>query len=220
MSNTKNIEQSYQLAKERYAQVGVDTDKALKQLGRHPHFHPLLAGGRRRRLRERRPGTGRRPGRHRQLPRQSPHRRRAARRTSRRRSRVIPGSHRFNLHACYAEMSGKKVDRDALERRAVQELDRLGQGHQDRPGLQPDLLRPSQGRRRLHAHQRRHGHPQVLDRARHPLPRDRRRHRQGPRQDLRHQPLDSRRHEGHAGRPQRPARAPGRVAGRGLQEED
>ena len=44
MSNTKNIEQSYQLAKERYAQLGVDTDKALKQLGEYPHFHPLLAG--------------------------------------------------------------------------------------------------------------------------------------------------------------------------------
>ena len=27
---------------------------------------------------------------------------------------VIPGNHRFNLHACYAEMGGKKVDRDAL----------------------------------------------------------------------------------------------------------
>jgi len=36
MSNTKNIEQSYQLAKERYAQVGVDTDKALKQLTQIP----------------------------------------------------------------------------------------------------------------------------------------------------------------------------------------
>jgi L-rhamnose isomerase len=27
---------------------------------------------------------------------------------------LIPGSHRFNLHACYAEMGGKKVDRDAI----------------------------------------------------------------------------------------------------------
>ena len=44
MSNTKNIEQAYRLAKERYAQLGVDTDKALNQLGAHPHLHPLLAG--------------------------------------------------------------------------------------------------------------------------------------------------------------------------------
>ncbi len=27
---------------------------------------------------------------------------------------LIPGSHRFNLHACYAEMTGRKVDRDEL----------------------------------------------------------------------------------------------------------
>ncbi len=28
---------------------------------------------------------------------------------------LIPGKHRLNLHACYAETGGKKVDRDALE---------------------------------------------------------------------------------------------------------
>ena len=65
----------------------------------------------------------------------------------------IPGRHRFNLHACYAEMSGRKVERDELSADAVQELDRLGQVHQDRPGLQPDLLRPSQGGGRVHADQ-------------------------------------------------------------------
>ncbi|HEY5913769.1 MAG TPA: L-rhamnose isomerase, partial [Verrucomicrobiae bacterium] len=27
---------------------------------------------------------------------------------------LVPGKHRFNLHACYAEMNGRKVDRDAL----------------------------------------------------------------------------------------------------------
>jgi L-rhamnose isomerase len=27
---------------------------------------------------------------------------------------LVPGKHRFNLHACYAEMKGKRVDRDAL----------------------------------------------------------------------------------------------------------
>jgi len=43
----------------------------------------------------------------------------------------------------------------------------------------------------------RQGHPPVLDRARHSLPRNRRRHRQGPRENLRDQPLDPRRHERH-----------------------
>jgi len=32
MSTSKQIEQAYRLAKERYAALGVDTDKALKQL--------------------------------------------------------------------------------------------------------------------------------------------------------------------------------------------
>ncbi len=107
-----------------------------------------------------------------------------------------------------------------VERRPVQELDRLGAVHQDRARLQPDLLRPPEGGRRGHAHLRGQGHPPVLDRARHSLPGDRRRHRQGPRQDLPQQHLDPRRHEGYAGGPPRPARAPGRVAGRHPQEED
>ncbi|HYG33817.1 MAG TPA: L-rhamnose isomerase, partial [Clostridia bacterium] len=34
MSKTKSIEKSYQLAQERYAELGVDTDKALEQLAR------------------------------------------------------------------------------------------------------------------------------------------------------------------------------------------
>ena len=36
MSNRKNITQAYKLARERYAELGVDTDKALKQLARIP----------------------------------------------------------------------------------------------------------------------------------------------------------------------------------------
>ncbi|MCX6892982.1 MAG: L-rhamnose isomerase, partial [Verrucomicrobia bacterium] len=36
MSTTKQIEQTYGLARERYASLGVDTDKALKQLARIP----------------------------------------------------------------------------------------------------------------------------------------------------------------------------------------
>ena len=47
----------------------------------------------------------------------------------------------------------------------------------------------------------------VLDRSRHRLPPDRRGHGQCARHAVRHEPLDPRRHEGHAGRPRRPARA-------------
>ena len=32
MTNEKNVESAYQLAKERYAELGVDTDAALKAL--------------------------------------------------------------------------------------------------------------------------------------------------------------------------------------------
>ena len=113
MSDTKSIEQSYQLAKERYAQLGVDTDKALKQLagisisihcwqgddvGGFENAGQELGGGL--------AVTGNYPGK--------------ARTANELRSdfekalSVIPGSHRFNLHACYAEMTGKKVERDAL----------------------------------------------------------------------------------------------------------
>ena len=113
MSNTKNIEQSYQLAKERYAQVGVDTDKALKLLAAIPiSIHCWQGddvGGFENAGQELGGGlavTGNYPGK--------------ARTANELRSdfekalSVLPGSYRFNLHACYAEMSGKKVERDAL----------------------------------------------------------------------------------------------------------
>jgi L-rhamnose isomerase len=113
MSNTRTIEQAYRLARERYAQVGVDTDKALKQLVQIPisihcwqgddvggfeNAGQDLGGGL--------AVTGNYPGK--------------ARTANELRSdfekalSVIPGNHRFNLHACYAEMGRKKVDRDAL----------------------------------------------------------------------------------------------------------
>ena len=56
--NTKNIEASYKLARERYAALGVDTDQALQTPGRSADLPPLLAGRRRGRLRERRRELG------------------------------------------------------------------------------------------------------------------------------------------------------------------
>ena len=113
MSNTKNIEQSYQLAKERYAQVGVDTDKVLKQLAQIPiSIHCWQGddvGGFENAGQELGGGlavTGNYPGKARTAN--------ELRGDFEKALSVIPGRHRFNLHACYAEMSGRKVDRDAL----------------------------------------------------------------------------------------------------------
>ena len=113
MSKTKNIERSYQLAKERYAQLGVDTDQALAQLARISiSMHCWQGddvggfenvGGA---LGDGLAVTGNYPGKAR-----TPEQLRA---DFEKALSLIPGSHRFNIHACYAEMDGKKVDRDEL----------------------------------------------------------------------------------------------------------
>ena len=64
---------------------------------------------------------------------------------------LIPGSHRLNLHAMYAETNGRKVDRNELRPEHFAELGQLGRGEQTRPGLQPDAVLAPQGRQRLHA---------------------------------------------------------------------
>ena len=113
MSTTKQIEQAYRLAKERYAALGVDTDKALQQLAGIPvsihcwqgddvggfeNAGQALGGGL--------AVTGNYPGKAR-----TPDELRADFEEA---LSVMPGRHRFNLHACYAEMKGRKVDRDEL----------------------------------------------------------------------------------------------------------
>ena len=94
---------------------------------------------------------------------------------------LIPGTHRLNLHASYAETGGKKVERDALEPAHFQGWIDWAKAQGDGDGFQPHLLRPPQGGRRLDAGPPRRGDPQVLDRPRHRLPEDRRRVRQGAR---------------------------------------
>ena len=113
MSKNTNIEQAYQLAKERYAEVGVDTEHALDQLAAIPisihcwqgddvggfeHSGQELSGGI--------AVTGNYPGKAR-TPQE-------LRNDFEKALSLIPGRHRFNLHACYAEMNGKKVERDDL----------------------------------------------------------------------------------------------------------
>jgi L-rhamnose isomerase len=80
---------------------------------------------------------------------------------------LIPGKHRLNLHAFYGEFGGRKVDRDEIEPGALQGLDRLGEIERHRAGFQPDLLRPSEGRRRFHPLPSEEGDPRFLDRALH-----------------------------------------------------
>ncbi len=109
----KNIDQAYQLAKERYAQLGVDTDKALDKLARFSiSIHCWQGddvGGFENAGQELGGGlavTGNYPGKARTA--------KELRSDFEKVISLVPGSHRFNLHACYAEMDGKKVDRDAL----------------------------------------------------------------------------------------------------------
>ena len=94
---------------------------------------------------------------------------------------LLPGHHRLNLHASYAETGGQEGRARRAPARALPRLDRLGEVAADRHGLQPHVLRPPAGRRRLYPGASGSGHPAVLDRSRHRLPPDRRGHRHGAR---------------------------------------
>jgi len=113
---SKLIQQSYRIARERYAALGVDTDRVLKQLAKVPislhcwqgddvggfeHFGGTLGGGL--------VATGNYPGKAR-----TPDELRA---DAAKTLSLIPGKHRFNLHAFYGEFGGRKVDRNGIEPR-------------------------------------------------------------------------------------------------------
>jgi L-rhamnose isomerase len=104
---------AYRLARDRYAEAGVDTDAALKRLAAIPiSLHcwqgddvggfevaaTALGGGLA--ATGNYPGKARTPG---ELQTD------AGKALS-----LIPGTHRFNLHASYGEFGGKPVDRDAI----------------------------------------------------------------------------------------------------------
>jgi L-rhamnose isomerase len=108
------LDKAYELAKEQYAEIGVDTDRALERLASIPiSLHCWQGddvGGFENNGEDLGGGlavTGAYPGK--------------ARTADELRGdldlalSLIPGKHRLNLHACYAETGGKKVDRDALE---------------------------------------------------------------------------------------------------------
>jgi L-rhamnose isomerase len=109
-----SAERAFDLAKERYAEVGVDVDDALQRLtgisislqcwqaddvGGFENSGSELGGGL--------AVTGNYPGKARTPD--------ELRSDVEKATSLIPGRHRLNLHASYAETGGKRVDRDQLE---------------------------------------------------------------------------------------------------------
>jgi L-rhamnose isomerase len=110
MAKEKLIQQAYQIAREQYARIGVDTERALRQLAKIPiSLHcwqgddvggfetagAELSGGIQ--------ATGNYPGKARSID--------ELRRDIEKTLSLIPGKHRLNLHACYIDNRGKRVDR-------------------------------------------------------------------------------------------------------------
>jgi len=111
----KNIEKAYKIAKEQYAQIGIDTDKALEMLKTIPvsmhcwqgddvgGFEQVggkeLSGGIQ--------ATGNYPGKARTIN--------ELRGDIEKALSLIPGTHRLNLHACYLDNSGTFVDRNEIQ---------------------------------------------------------------------------------------------------------
>ncbi len=116
---TAALERDYAQAKERYAELGVDTDAALHALGAiaismHCWQGDDVGGF------ERAGGlsgggilaTGNYPGRARTAD--------ELRADAEEAYRLIPGKHRFNLHAIYLDAGGRTVDRNQIEPRHFQ----------------------------------------------------------------------------------------------------
>ncbi len=113
MKETEIIK-AYEAAKERYAQIGVDTDEALKKLQHislslhcwqtddvtgFENPDGQLSGGIQ--------ATGNYPGKARNIN--------EVRQDIEKAKSLIPGSHRLSLHAIYGDFGDKKVDRDQIE---------------------------------------------------------------------------------------------------------
>ena len=113
MARQNRIDAAYHLGRERYAELGVDVDRALKILATIPislhcwqgddvggfeNFRGTLGGGL--------VATGNYAGKAR-----TPDELRADLEKA---FSLIPGRHRLNLHAFYGEFGGQKVDRDAI----------------------------------------------------------------------------------------------------------
>jgi L-rhamnose isomerase len=113
MNSGRGIEQAYAVAHERYAELGVDSERALQTLrGISISLHcwqgddvagfesaaGLTGGGIQ--------ATGNYPGKARNID--------ELRADLEKALSLIPGNHRLNLHAIYADYAGRKIDRDEL----------------------------------------------------------------------------------------------------------
>ncbi len=114
MSDSKKVEQAYQVAREQYGELGIDTEKALKQLAGIPiSMHcwqgddvggfetvgaELSGGGIQ--------ATGDYPGKARTID--------ELRGDIEKALSLIPGKHRLNLHASYLDNGGTFVDRNEI----------------------------------------------------------------------------------------------------------
>lgn len=116
---TQLIEKAYAIAHERYAEIGLDTEKTLDTLQRIPlslhcwqaddvtgfeHLGGSLTGGIQ--------ATGNYPGKARNID--------ELRADLLKATSLIPGKHRLNLHAIYGEFGSQAVDRDQVEPRHFQ----------------------------------------------------------------------------------------------------
>ncbi len=114
MSDIK-IQKSYELAKEKYAEIGIDTDKVLENLSEIPiSIHCWQGddvGGFEQPAAELSGGgiqaTGNYPGKARNIE--------ELRKDFEKALSLIPGDHRINLHAIYLDNGGKFVDRDKID---------------------------------------------------------------------------------------------------------
>ena len=108
------VKQAYEIAKQRYAKVGIDTDKAIEELSKisislhcwqtddvtgFENPDGQLSGGIQ--------ATGNHPGKARNIEEVRADLVKAA--------SFIPGKHRINLHAIYGDFGGKFVDRDQID---------------------------------------------------------------------------------------------------------
>lgn len=113
--NKESLKKSYQLAKKQYAELGIDTDKVLKQMddvvislhcwqtddvgGFEKEGAELGGGGIQ--------ATGNFPGKAKTIGQMRDDLDKVM--------SLLPGRQRLNLHAIYGEFGGKKVDRDQIE---------------------------------------------------------------------------------------------------------
>ncbi|HBB07132.1 MAG TPA: L-rhamnose isomerase, partial [Bacteroides sp.] len=122
------VKKAYDIAKERYAAVGVDTDKVLEQMQNfHLSLHcwqaddvigfetgsGSLTGGIQ--------TTGNYPGRARNID--------ELRQDILKATSYIPGTHRLNLHEIYGDFQGQPVDRDQVEPKHFQSWIEWGKEH-------------------------------------------------------------------------------------------